>query len=1530
MTEGGHRPGRSLAAGIVVAVAVAALLAAGGAAGAASTTVSVGDGVTTTDGVAELPVTLSGAPEGLAGYRVRVQLPDETTARFRDGGVDEAFGFEATSVTDTAVALEAADTAAAVEPDDGLVRLANLTVAGVAPGTVPVRVTVTAMDADDGDRVAPAVRNGSVTVRRPVAVAVPETVTVGRVDRSAPADGRTARVVVRNPGTEPLSVTPTAVGDGLTVARPAAETFTVPGGGARAVAVTVTPGSDGRIAEPLRLSTTAGDRTVTVTGTAVSPTLSLPTTAVALGTASLGSTADGEIRVRNTGEAPLSVTATGDAGFPAGAELTVPAGGERALPVRVDVTEETVTASVRLRTDDPDRPTRTVGLSATGVAGSLSATRPTFPPTARGETATATVTVENDGDAAVPVSATATGAAFTVADAPATVPAGGNATVTVQFRPTTAGEATGSLRLGPEGRFRVSLTGRGVGPSAAVADRAFDAGVVRATGTATVTVPVTNTGPPGTSLTVDAATVDGPFTVTDAPATVPAGETRPVVVRFRPATATRSTGRLRVRTDAGDVTRTVTGTGARPDASVRPDGVDFGAVDTGTRSVRSVEVTNTGGLPLNVTGVTATGGAFTVVSEPPTRLVAGESTTVRVAAAPSAAGEATGRLAVTFTDASRATADLAVAGVTPAATLATDGPVSFGDVPAGSGATRTVVVDNTGGATLRLGPATTTGPFRPADDTPRLVAPGETATYTVVYTPEATAAGESADGTLRLPATNDPDRAALTVDLTGTATAGEAAVRPAALSLGGLPVGETATGTVTVESLGGGTVDVQGVRVAGPDAARVSVDGPATPTLAPGETATYAVSVDAATRGPVTARVVVETADGPVTATVGAVGTAPTAALSATTVTVAPTRLGERRTERLRVSNGGNAPLNVTGVTTAGTAFTVVDAPATVPPGETRPVVVSYASPATDAAVAAATDGDPRVDTARLTVETNATDRTARLTGEAVTPDVRVDSRAVQFGTTRPGGTATRRVTVRNDADATAAVTLTGTALSGDTEAFRVGAFAGETLAPGESVTRTVEFRPAARGSRFASLSVRNDDTRQGANVVTLSSLETTVAVRFGSVTVEYRDPVPGRQPAVDVSRGLDRSVSLSRLRVGAGTDEDFSVRLETSETAFDTRLARPGDTPLRYFDVTAAPAVDNATLTVTVSKAALAAAGSPPETVRLLAADGDGYEPVDTTRVGETRTGYRYRATLRDLDAAFVVAGGVPATSVTDVSVPARATAGETVRVRVRVANDGRATGDRTVRVWTDGEVVERTVSVPAGGATTASLPVSYGDPGRYRVAVDGRDDGPTVTVYTPPSTGGSVAPTAALSAPPTAAVGQSVTLDAGASTDDDEVVTYRWDTDGDGVTETQTSDPTLARTFERSGRQTVSVTVVDRDGETDTASVTVSVAPRATATATTAEPTRTAVTPETQPTATATETSAPPSATPRPTTAPTATPTATASPTPTPAVTASPTATPRATTRATTTGTRTPGFGAALALLALLALAGLAGRRR
>jgi V8-like Glu-specific endopeptidase len=88
--------------------------------------------------------------------------------------------------------------------------------------------------------------------------------------------------------------------------------------------------------------------------------------------------------------------------------------------------------------------------------------------------------------------------------------------------------------------------------------------------------------------------------------------------------------------------------------------------------------------------------------------------------------------------------------------------------------------------------------------------------------------------------------------------------------------------------------------------------------------------------------------------------------------------------------------------------------------------------------------------------------------------------------------------------------------------------------------------------------------------------------------------------------------------------------------------------------------------------------------------------------------------------------------------------------------------------------------------------------------------------------------APVARLSASAeTVQMGQEMSFDASGSTDPDAgtVETYRWDFDSDGSYEQSTDSPTVSYAFDRSGQQTMTVQVVDDEGQTATASATVQV---------------------------------------------------------------------------------------------------------
>jgi PKD repeat protein len=123
----------------------------------------------------------------------------------------------------------------------------------------------------------------------------------------------------------------------------------------------------------------------------------------------------------------------------------------------------------------------------------------------------------------------------------------------------------------------------------------------------------------------------------------------------------------------------------------------------------------------------------------------------------------------------------------------------------------------------------------------------------------------------------------------------------------------------------------------------------------------------------------------------------------------------------------------------------------------------------------------------------------------------------------------------------------------------------------------------------------------------------------------------------------------------------------------------------------------------------------------------------------------------------------------------------------------------------------------------------VTYGEPGTYAVSVrassntgDSRTaDCGAVTVTE------NAAPNASLSHAPTGPEpGDTVTLDASASTDPDGTVsTYRWDFDGDGTTDRTTNDPQTTYSYGSEGTYATTVTVVDDEGATDTAPTAVAV---------------------------------------------------------------------------------------------------------
>jgi PGF-pre-PGF domain-containing protein len=240
-----------------------------------------------------------------------------------------------------------------------------------------------------------------------------------------------------------------------------------------------------------------------------------------------------------------------------------------------------------------------------------------------------------------------------------------------------------------------------------------------------------------------------------------------------------------------------------------------------------------------------------------------------------------------------------------------------------------------------------------------------------------------------------------------------------------------------------------------------------------------------------------------------------------------------------------------------------------------------------------------------------------------------------------------------------------------------------------------------------------------------------------------------------------------------------------------------------------------------------------PTENVTVDVSVGDGNVTVDSVTAA---TADRTNLSLA------VDAGSNQTAAGTDVPEPTDGTAVGYVRVdhaspdetfaevafRVRVARDrlaafgGTAESVQLLRYHEGSWERVETTPVDTTGETLVFRGVT---PGLSAFAVTTVDDADAAGSGGGRAGGSAVPPTAAVTAPETAAVGESVTLDASATTDNAGVVRYRWDTDGDGTVETVSSTATVEWTFDTPGRSRVRVTAVDRAGLTDDATTLVRV---------------------------------------------------------------------------------------------------------
>jgi hypothetical protein len=430
------------------------------------------------------------------------------------------------------------------------------------------------------------------------------------------------------------------------------------------------PQTAGEVAGRITITSNASDRrlTIALSGTGAQGRLSATPTSASFGNVAMGSSSSKILELSNygLGSATISQVSVSGRGFslskPA-TPLKLSAGQSIRLQAHFapEATLE-VTGSITITSNAWDR-SLTIALSGRGVQGRLSATPPSasFGNVAMGGGNSKILTLSNYGLGSATISqVSVSGRGFSLSKpaTPLKLSAGQSISLQVHFAPETTGEVTGSVAITSNAWDRsliVALSGRGVGAqgrlSATPPSASF--GNVAMGEHNSQTIRLNNTG--NDSVTISRANVSGSgFKIAGliVPTVIPSGKSATFNAVFAPTSSGSRTGSVSLISDAPNspLTISLSGTGVATARllGANPLSLNFGTVNVDSTSSLSVTLTNRGNADVTISKVSVSGAGFSHGGAAAgTILGPDQSTTLRVAFAPAAAGSVHGDVVVT-------------------------------------------------------------------------------------------------------------------------------------------------------------------------------------------------------------------------------------------------------------------------------------------------------------------------------------------------------------------------------------------------------------------------------------------------------------------------------------------------------------------------------------------------------------------------------------------------------------------------------------------------------------------------------------------------------------------------------------------------------------------------------------------------------------------------------------------------------------------------------------------------------------------
>lgn len=410
--------------------------------------------------------------------------------------------------------------------------------------------------------------------------------------------------------------------------------------------------------------------------------------------------------------------------------------------------------------------------------------------------------------------------------------------------------------------------------------------------------------------------------------------------------------------EPNEVTVEITGTGEGvPELTLSPLAVDFGDVPLGETTTETVQLENTGTGSLELDTVEITGdAAFTLETALDDRVLApGDTLNLEIAYRPTDEGPSTGNLEISSNarNGSPQTVSLDGNGVPVPEPLieVTPSSVSFGNVEIGETVDADITIANTGDAVLRITEIALTsdsdedfdlqGGVTEITD----VAPGDQLVFTVRFTPASI--GDTSGG-IRI-VSNAANDATIVIDMDGTGVPSpvtEIDVTPTDIDFGNILVGNQDTAEVRIENTGTATLNIDALAISG-DTDAFAVDDRTTGpfTLEPGEDTVVIVNFAPSQAGDANATLTItsnanETPE--VTIELRGEGISALIDVQPSSLNFDPQEIGQSQTLSIDVTNDGTATLDLTSVSIDEPSFTLGAVPASVAPGTTETIDITF------------------------------------------------------------------------------------------------------------------------------------------------------------------------------------------------------------------------------------------------------------------------------------------------------------------------------------------------------------------------------------------------------------------------------------------------------------------------------------------------------------------------------------------------------------------------------------------------------------